>query len=320
MLSKRLIVSIPLLLSILPSYGLSEPSNPTIDKRDAAVDVEVFQQLLNQVDPPALHSLLHEYSPKKFKHGMFMEDRIAVEAIHRDDPPLAASIVSLAKRQGGNGTVSTPASPSVPASSAIPSTSNPDQTSTSPPPDDTSATTTPGSDAASPTASSTDDQQPPPTGQTASTSASSSGDIETSSPSAGSVSTFTNSYGVIIVTTVGGGASTISTGSVPPSATNPSSTISATASTITSKSSHTSYVVHTTTLPNGAQSVVTSTAVVAESPGPTPTGDAGATVGTGTGTATPGLQNVNGGAVRTGSVLKEMLCVVGGAVGVAMLM
>lgn len=315
MLSQRLIVSIPLLLSILPSYGLSEPLNPTIDNGDAAADVEVFQRLLNQVDPPALHSLLHEYSPKKFKHGMFMEDRIAVEAIHRDDPPLAASIVSLAKRQGGNGTVSTPVSPSVPA------TSNPDQTSTSPPPDDASATTTLGSDAASPTVSSTDDQQSTPTDQSVSTSTPSSGVIETSSRSAGSVFTITHSYGVVIVTTAGGGASTISTGSVPPSTTNPSSTISATASITTSKSSRTSTVVHTSTLPNGSKSIVTAITVVPEAAAPTPTGGAGATDGTGTGTAaTPGLQTVNGGAVRTGSVLKEMLCVVGGAVGVAMLM
>lgn len=319
MLSQRLIVSIPLLLSILPSYGLSEPLNPTIDNGDAAADVEVFQRLLNQVDPPALHSLLHEYSPKKFKHGMFMEDRIAVEAIHRDDPPLAASIVSLAKRQGGNGTVSTPVSPSVPATSAIPSTSNPDQTSTSPPPDEASATTTLGSDVASPTVSLTDDQQSTPTDQSVSTSAPSSGVIETSSRSAGSVFTITNSYGVVIVTTAGGGASTISTGSAPPSTTNPSSTISATASTTTSKSSRTSTVLHTSTLPNGSQSIVTATTVVPEAAAPTPSGSAGATDGTGTGT-TPGLQTVNGGAVRTGSVLKEMLCVVGGAVGVAMLM
>lgn len=329
MLFKRLILSLPLLLSLLPSYGLSEPSNPTTDERGKAIDVEVLQQLLNQVDPPSLHSALHEYSPKKFKHGMFMEDRIAVEAIHRDDPPLAASIVSIAKRQGNNTIVSAPAAPSVPASSVSPinlspSTSQPGQVSTTPPlvvqtsTNEASASPTSVSDNPSPTATSASDQQPTTTNESASTSATPSDDEGTSSRSAGSVYTITNSYGVVVVTTVGGGASTIATASVPPSATKPSSTISTKASANVSKPSSTSVVVYTSTLPNSSRSVITATTIVPEAEGATPTGSAGVTDGTGTGTPTPGLQT--GVAVRTGSVLKEMLCMVGGAVGVAMLM
>lgn len=323
MLSNRLILSIPFLLSLLPSYGLSEPSNPTTNERDGASDVEVLQRLLNQVDPPALHSLLHEYSPKEFKHGMFMEDRTAVEAIHRDDPPLAASIVSLAKRQGNNVTVSTPPAPSVPASSITsvelsPSTSNSDQASTTPPSDETSATSATGTDTASPTVTSTDGQQSTPTDESASTSATSSDGIESSSYSAGSVFTITNTYGVVIVTTSGGGASTIATASVSPSATNSGSTITTKASTISSKSSQTSVFKYTSTLPNGSRSYITATTVVAEAEGPTPTGSAGVTGGSVSTTTAPGLQT--GMAVRTGSVGKEMLCVFGGAVGVAMLM
>lgn len=327
MLSKRLIVSIPLLLSLLPSYGLSEPSNPTADERGAAADVEVLQQLLDQVDPPSLHSLLHEYSPKEFKHGMFMEDRIAVEAIHRDDPPLAASIVSLAKR-ASNTTVSTPAAPSVPAASTSlvnpgPSSSPPDQTSATPPtsvetsPDEGSATPTPTSDASSPTVASPGVQQPTTTNESAA-SATSSDNGESTSRSAGSVFTITNSYGVVIVTTAGGGASTIATASVSPSATTTGSTTLTTASAKTSKSSSTIITVQTSTQSNGSRIQITSTMVVEGSDAATPTGSAGATGGTGTGIATPGLQN--GVAVRPGSVVKEMLCLVLGAVGVAMLM
>lgn len=321
MLSNRLILSIPFLLSLLPSYGLSEPSNPTTNERDGASDVEVLQRLLNQADPPALHSLLHEYSPKEFKHGMFMEDRIAIEAIHRDDPPLAASIVSLAKRQGNNVTVSTPAAPSVPASSTTlvepsPSNSNSGQVITTPRPDETSATSTKGSGTASPSVTSTNNQQSTPTDESASASATSSDGTESSSHPAGSVFTITNTNGVVIVTTADGGASTITTASVSPSAAKSGSTI--TTSTISSKSSHTSTIIQTSTLPNGSHSTVTFITVVPETEGPTPTGSAGVTGGSGTATTSPGLQT--GVAVRTGSVWKEMLCVFGGAVGVAMLM
>ncbi|MCJ1286835.1 hypothetical protein MMC26_006181 [Xylographa opegraphella] len=81
------------------SYVIQDRSHSEEDNREALSDSEAFRQLLEQVDPPALHAALHDFSPKKFKHGIFQEDQTAVEAIHRDDAPLATSILSLAKRQ-----------------------------------------------------------------------------------------------------------------------------------------------------------------------------------------------------------------------------
>ena len=69
-----------------------------------------FQQLLNTVDPSALHEVLHENLKDKYRHGVFHEDRTALEAIHHQNAAAAESLVELAKRQAttsGNGTVVT---------------------------------------------------------------------------------------------------------------------------------------------------------------------------------------------------------------------
>ena len=88
-----------LLITRISSYAITSiPSNEK-DEQEALADAAAFQKLLDQVDPPALHAALHDYSPRKFKHGVFREDRTAVEAVHRDDAPLATTIVSVAKRQ-----------------------------------------------------------------------------------------------------------------------------------------------------------------------------------------------------------------------------
>lgn len=331
MLSKRILLSVPLLVSLLSSCALSKPST----EQDASTDVEAFQQLLDQVDPPALHVLLHNYSPKEFKHGMFREDRTAVEEIHRDNPPLAASIVSLAKRQGGgvnNVTASSPApapSSTSPVIDLNPSASNPNQISATervtPVPEPGAQTTvglttsTPASGSNTPAPTST--VQPSPTANAASPSSQSSisSAIEAAtSRSAGSVFTITNSVGVVIVTTVGGGFRTVASVSISATSTPAGSTVSSQGSSKTITPTQTSVVLHTSTLPNGSHSVVTEITVVGGgSEAATPTGNAGV-ASSGTGTAAPRLQT--GVAVRTGSVLKEMLCMVGGAVGVAMLM
>ena len=330
MLFKRILSSIPLLVPLLSLHVLSEPSN----ERDASTDTEIFQQLLDQVDPPALHSLLHNYSPKEFKHGMFREDRTAVEEIHRDNPPLAASIVSLAKRQVVNNvtTSNPPAAP--PSSTSIvtdlnPSASNPNQISAServtPVPEPGAQTTigltiTPSASGSN-TPAPTDTKQPSSTDSAAglsTLSSISSANEAATSRTAGSVFTITNSFGVVIVTTVGGGFRTVASVSTPATATEAASTVSVSGSTTTIRPSQTSAVLHTSTLPNGSQSVVTAITVVGGgSEAGTPTGSAGV-ASSGTGTAAPRLQT--GIAVRTGGVLKEMLCMVGGAVGVAMMM
>lgn len=308
MLSKRILVSLPLLLFILPSYSLQvvEREAPP----EAAPNAETFQKLLNEVDPPALHLLLHEHSPKKFAHGMFREDRVAVEAIHREDPPLAESIVSLAKRQGvTNGTVqSSPASPAAPSTTPAvlnPLASNPNQISNT-------ARVTPFASPAVGLISSTTSAPDSATATTTTAPAPSSAapsitqsNAKTSSSTAGQGSTITNSFGVLVVTTIGGSSPTV--------ASNPltqvsSSKISAT----TTVPARTSVAVRTSTLSNGSQSLVTQITVFSASVlGANPTVQESSTLA-------PSLQP--GAAARTGSVMKAVLCLFGGALGLAVLM
>lgn len=103
--SFRSFLLISLFLARLSALVIAEPSYLEREKdKEALADLEAFQRLLDQVDPPALHAALHKHSPKKFEHGIFKEDRTAVEAVHREDASLATKIASLAKRQNpGNG-------------------------------------------------------------------------------------------------------------------------------------------------------------------------------------------------------------------------
>ncbi|OAA54289.1 hypothetical protein SPI_08908 [Niveomyces insectorum RCEF 264] len=91
-----------------------------------------FARLLEAVSPDALHSLLHQYFPDTYKHGVYPSEKSALEAIHRANAPLATSIVQLARRDSRNSTVSSSPPPS---SSAGP-------TSTLPPSSTSHTTTT----------------------------------------------------------------------------------------------------------------------------------------------------------------------------------
>ncbi len=85
--------------------------------------------------------------------------------------------------------------------------------------------------------------------------------------------------------------------------------------------SHTTTSRRTTTLPNGSQSTVTAVTVVAgnaaDTTAPSGTAGVGSVSGSSTATGSPGLQT--GVATRMGWGV-EVLAVVGGAVGVAMMM
>lgn len=342
--------TIPLVFSLFPIQALAEPANHELNKKNPHRDDEKFQQLLAQVDPSTLHAVLHHHSPKKFQHGMFREDKTAVEVIHRDDAPLATSIINLAKRQEiSNGTFTSVAVPSESPSATTPlaessdapepapeqdsttvvepnpSQSEPQTIETASPLSDSESTSPSGAVSIDPSTTEilTDTEPTPSAGasETLSSPSPTPTDDDSLSSSVGSVFTITNSFGVIIVTTVGGEARTIGsiTSYVPTFTTEPSSFVGLSTR---RQSSRSSVILRTTTLPDGSQSTVTAITIV-PNPGddsPTPTGEAGVIqgTGTGTGTAAPGLQT--GVAVRTGSVMKEMLCVIGGTVGMAMLM
>jgi hypothetical protein len=120
-------VNIFLLFFVLATFLLARTSiasspSPTPSEPEP-ID---FLQLLNSVPSDRLHAVLHDYEPGRYKHGVFREDRTAMEAVHRDDAAKATKLVRIAKRQviggatggstSGNGTFTTSTVSTTPAS------------------------------------------------------------------------------------------------------------------------------------------------------------------------------------------------------------
>jgi len=82
---------------------LSSPRHSAEDDK-SLVNWPSFQALLDTLDPAALHSVLHQLSPK-FQDGVFSKDRAAIEHVHSENPIIASKLVHLAKkRQDSNST------------------------------------------------------------------------------------------------------------------------------------------------------------------------------------------------------------------------
>lgn len=358
--SLQRLLPVALLLTLVTSSAIAQTPEQFKAKEEAQSDLEEFERLLDQVDPPSLHAALHDYSPKKFTHGMFEKDRTAAEALHREDASVASSIVALAKRQEiSNGTISTSAAPIVPGDSStdVPASASattfvspvaPIATATRNPTDGStpiteSSSVAPGSSLNAPTTVLSTSTSPLVPGASTSAgvvasdssagAATTSAIEEASSLTAGAVATFTdaqgalttgtlssgeivtsvNAQGVTIVTTVGGGSRTLPPGDSSSGSGNLSTpTRHAPSQTTTSR--------RTTTLPDGSRSTVTAVTVVAAAgvSDSVPSGTAGPGPASGTAEGSPGLQT--GFAPKTIGFGKEMLAVVGGAVGVAMMM
>ena len=319
------------LLSCISSYVITEPPSSRQADKENLSDLEAFQQLLEQVDPPALHAALHDYSPKKFKHGVFKEDRTAVEAVHSLDAPLATSILSLARRQepSNNASQTTVATvtvidstvtESINPSTVAPNPDQPSSRSTVPATPVPQSPSVPGGPLSPPATSPTVVLVTSTSLVTVSPSVSPSvplgpgpASIEASSATPGAVLTTTNAAGVTIITTINGGVITLSG----PAGAGASMTSAGQVS-IAASPSFTSVVLQTTTLPNGSPSTITAVTVIqASGTGvPTPTGSAGAAAST-TGPAA-GLQS--GLAPKSRSWGWEAVGVFGGAVGFAMVL
>ncbi|MCJ1240933.1 hypothetical protein MMC14_008937 [Varicellaria rhodocarpa] len=358
MLSLRFLLSISLFFACLSALAIAEPSHEEKEKeadREACADLEAFQRLLDQVDPPALHAALHDYSPKKFQHGIFKEDQTAIEAVHRDDAPLATSIALLARRQEAANTSTVvivssatatltvigstvtesinpstlapnpvepssrstiPATPSAQPATSVPASSVVVVTQTS----GVTTTITPVSSAAVSSVTLGPGPVSLPSSFTAGQviTTTSAGVVMTATLSSRAVITTTNAAGVTIVSTIDGGVITPSGPSASASAPSTGSTAVSKSASAIAQPSHTSIVLHTTTLANGAQTTITTAVVVQASntEGLTPTGSAGAGATSGSSTATPGLQT--GLAPRSRGWGWEVVGVLGGAVGVAM--
>ena len=73
-------------------------ASQTVQPADTVVDWDLFHRLVENVDESSIHSILHKLAPK-FKHGVFSKDRSALEQVHSENPVLATSLLSLARRQ-----------------------------------------------------------------------------------------------------------------------------------------------------------------------------------------------------------------------------
>ncbi|KAH8670297.1 hypothetical protein BGZ60DRAFT_32717 [Tricladium varicosporioides] len=70
----------------------------------APEEIERFKELLNSVEPASLHEVLHEHLKEKYQHGVYQEDKTAMEVVHKQDAAVAQSLIELAKRQTSNTT------------------------------------------------------------------------------------------------------------------------------------------------------------------------------------------------------------------------
>jgi hypothetical protein len=85
----------------------SAASHPHCASKTQSKDDVKFKELLSSVSNDALHEVLHDVW-KKYKHGVYPEDRTAMEAVHQDNAEMATVLIELAKRQSvTNGTTTT---------------------------------------------------------------------------------------------------------------------------------------------------------------------------------------------------------------------
>ncbi|KAK0109649.1 hypothetical protein ONS95_002330 [Cadophora gregata] len=233
------------------------PGHPIARVSISSADRQRFQELLNSVDSSALHNVLH-VAEDKYRHGIFKEDRTAMEVVHQENAEVAISLVELAKRQAGSNTTTTTETTSnsvaepttTPSTTSSPPTVVPTTSETSqppPPPPTTSPRTTPP--AVDPTPTTSDTPTTPPSAQ------------PTTQPTASTTQQPTTG---------------VPTTAAPPPSTSagqstnvrPSSTLTTDASTddtptTTSARSVTQQTIYTTTLANGAVETVTRVTVVA---------------------------------------------------------
>jgi hypothetical protein len=174
-LALLLVTLLTLSLVSAASNNARQPAAPAVSEEQAK-----FQDLLNSVEPGCLHEVLHQFMGSKYKHGVYQEDKTAMEVLHQSNAEAAHSLIELAKRQGGttssNGSASTTtavdsstSTTSVPASSTTPPTTLPSSSSTTvpiPPTSSTAQTTPPQSTSSTSTTTVIETSTAPPSGST----------------------------------------------------------------------------------------------------------------------------------------------------------
>jgi hypothetical protein len=284
---------------VLGTLLLAALASPTLQPADTAVDWDLFHRLVDNVDESSIHSILHKLAPK-FKHGIFSKDRSAIEQVHSENPPLATSLLSLARR-ASNATATTTSSLSSAASSLSSAASSLSSAASS-------ATSSSASAAAASSVSS----------QEASlTSAQGSVSSALAASSARTASTVPPPTSLALAPTTPNGATAVATktgGVVYSSSGGGLVTVASSIAFVTYQRSS-QEILSTYTLPNGQLTTATSVVVVnAPITGSVETaGTAGAAQTTGGGA---GLQS--GAACTSRGHLKEIALVLGGAAVVAM--
>jgi len=93
-LTVLIVVFLTVAYAAVPMYRM--PQDSSSGARDTS-----FQELLNSVSDASLHDVLvNVYG--RYKHGIFREDRTAMQAVHDDNAAIATSLVELARRQNPN--------------------------------------------------------------------------------------------------------------------------------------------------------------------------------------------------------------------------
>jgi hypothetical protein len=113
-LTVLIVAFLTVVYAAVPVY--QRPQDSPGDARETS-----FQDLLNSVSDASLHDVLINVY-EKYKHGVFREDRTAMQAVHDDNAAMATSLVELARRQNANSTSVTSAGSSAANGVVVPIT------------------------------------------------------------------------------------------------------------------------------------------------------------------------------------------------------
>ncbi|EGO61153.1 hypothetical protein NEUTE1DRAFT_116004 [Neurospora tetrasperma FGSC 2508] len=127
--SRRALLSVTLCLLFFFGLTSAGPSKwqQRVQCREGAASAEGenLQSLLDAASKDSLHNILHKAFPGRFQHGVWESEKQAIEAVHRDNAPLATAVLRMAKRDDSNTTIaSSTQQPTSSASSSAQATSS----------------------------------------------------------------------------------------------------------------------------------------------------------------------------------------------------
>ncbi|CCC10042.1 unnamed protein product [Sordaria macrospora k-hell] len=163
--SRRALLSVTLCLLFF--FGLTSAGPSRWQQRvqcregHASPQNENFQSMVDAASTDSLHNILHKTFPGRFQHGVWESEKQAIEAVHRDNAPLATAILRMAKRDDSNTTIASTSQQPTPSSTSSSAQVTP--SSSSAPPVVSSSSSEPAPEP------STTSQAPPPIITTTST-------------------------------------------------------------------------------------------------------------------------------------------------------